>query len=265
MVSNSQKLVPNKDLRLTIAEMVYKSGEGHIPSSFSILEIIETIYGRVLRIGPEGAKSPSRDYFVLSKGHGAAALYVVLRKYGFLSSDDIHAYGSCDGILGGHPDATRVTGAEFSTGSLGHGLPMAVGVALGTKVKGLTNQVYVLVGDGECHEGTVWESANIATNNGLDNLTVIVDWNGSASQLMPIDNLPAKWEAFGWETLVVDGHNPDDIELALCSPRATGKPRAIVAQTIKGFGVSFIEGHGPWHHRVPSDDEIAAIRRELAH
>jgi len=243
--------------------MVYQSGEGHIPSSFSVLEILETLYKSVLQFDSERPDYKERDFFVLSKGHGAAALFAVLHSYGFLTDADIHEYGSPKGILGGHPDSTRVPGAEFSTGSLGHGLPMSVGVAMGLKIDSLRNQVFVLVGDGECHEGTVWESANVATNNKLDNLTVIVDWNGSAAQLMPQDDLPAKWEAFGWETLVIDGHAANEIQNAALKPRIEGTPRAIIAKTTKGFGVDFIMGHGQWHHRIPSEEEMSSIRNVL--
>jgi transketolase len=243
--------------------MVYTAGEGHIPSSFSIVDIIETLYRNVLKFDSKNPESSDRDFFVLSKGHGAAALFAVLHKHGFLTDNAMRTYGTPSGILGGHPDSRKVPGAEFSTGSLGHGLPMAVGVALGLKIRGQGNQVFVLVGDGECHEGTIWEAANVAANNLLDNLTVIVDWNGSASQLMPLDNLPAKWRAFGWETIVVNGHVPSEIEAASSARRLQGVPRAIVAETTKGFGVDFLEGHGAWHHKVPSKVELGTIRETL--
>lgn len=263
MLSEKRNPTPNVDLRLKIAEIVHTAGEGHIPSSFSIVDIIETLFGQVLKVDSKNPENRDRDFFVLSKGHGAAALFAVLHKHGFLTEDEMSTYGTPAGILGGHPDARKVPGAEFSTGSLGHGLPMAVGVALGLKIRGQRNQVYVLVGDGECHEGTIWEAANVAANNLLDNLTVIVDWNGSASQLMPIDGLPAKWSAFGWETTVVNGHVPSEIEAASRGRRLEGVPRAIVAETTKGFGVNFIEGHGAWHHKVPSKDELKRIQETL--
>lgn len=258
------RLIPNAKLRLSIAEMVFRAKEGHIPSSYSIVDIIDTLYRSVLKVDPQDPESTQRDFFVLSKGHGAAALFSVLHQYGFLSDSEIRTYGTAGGILGGHPDSTKVPGAEFSTGSLGHGLPMAVGVALGLKIKGMSNSVYVLVGDGECHEGTVWEAANVAANNLLDNLTVIVDWNGSASQLMPLDDLPAKWKAFGWETLVVNGHDPSELESTLKVDRPKGVPRALIAKTTKGYGVDFLEGHGSWHHKVPSEHELQRIRETLA-
>lgn len=252
----------NADLRLRIAELVYLSGEGHIPSSFSIVDILDVLYGRVLNYRVADPRWQDRDYFVLSKGHGSAGLFVVMHKYGLLHDADMAQYGQIDGVLGGHPDATRVPHVEASTGSLGHGFPSAVGIALGLKVKDRLNRVYALLGDGECHEGTIWESANVAANRGLSNLTAVIDWNGSAAQLMPRDDLPAKWTAFGWNVVEIDGHDLSQIELAL-NGRATDKPHAIIAHTTKGRGVSFIEGHGLWHHRVPNEVEMDLIRNEL--
>jgi transketolase len=259
-------VVDNRGLRLRIAQMVKDSGEGHIPSSFSIVDVIEVLYESYVRSDPENPESSTRDFFILSKGHGAAALYAVLEKHGFITSMDISQYSKRGGILGGHPDSTRVPGAEASTGSLGHGFPMSVGIALGLKIQKRENRVFCLVGDGECQEGTIWEAANIAANRSLGNLTTIVDWNGSASQLMPVDDLPGKWRAFGWDALEVDGHNIQSISGALNSsldPKRQ-KPLCIIAHTIKGKGVSFIEGHGRWHHRVPNPAEWSAIEKELA-
>ena len=257
---------PNRELRLRIARMVRESGEGHIPSSFSIVDIIHELYSHVLRVDSTNLEWVDRDFFILSKGHGAAALYVVLREQGFLSEQDLESYGSRTGILGGHPDVTTVPGAEASTGSLGHGFPTAIGTALGLRILKRSNRVFCLVGDGECHEGTIWESANVAANLRLGNLCVIVDWNGSADQLMPIDDLPAKWRAFGWRVHEVDGNSPEELTSLFASIEfdASGQPMAVVARTTKGSGVSFMEGHGRWHHRIPDDDEWQAIQRELA-
>lgn len=264
--SSQERLVSNKDLRLQVAEMVKRSGEGHIPSSFSIVDIIDTLYGKVLKYTVDNPRSPNRDYFILSKGHGCGALYAVLKKYGFLTDRDIELYSKPGGVLGGHPDRTKVPGVEASTGSLGHGFPTATGIALGLKIQNRTNRVFSLLGDGECHEGTIWESANIAANQQLGNLCAIIDWNESGAQLMPIDDLPARWKSFGWEVHETDGHDPaelealfNQLEYSLNSP-----PKAIIARTVKGFGVSFIEGHGKWHHRIPNDDEMTALTKELS-
>ena len=253
-------------MRLEIVQMIKRSAEGHIPSSFSIVDVIEYIYGNELNYDKNNLSWKDRDYFILSKGHGCAALYVVLKKYGILSDSDIENYATADGILGGHPDATRIPGVEASTGSLGHGFPSAVGLALGLRILKRENRVFVLVGDGECHEGTVWEAAHVANNLQLGNLCVIVDWNGSAAQLMPRDDLPAKWQAFGWSTSEMNGHSTDGFEKAFSrlDYSLVGKPKAVVAHSIKGKGVSFIEGHGPWHHRVPNDEEMELITEELA-
>lgn len=256
----------NKELRRAIVQMVAQSGEGHIPSSFSIVDIVDHLYNNVLRFDSSNPEWPERDYFVLSKGHGAAGYYAVLRKYGFLSDDDIANYSSPGGILGGHPDVTVVPGAEASTGSLGHGFPMAVGIALGLRIMGMSNRVFCLLGDGECHEGTVWEAANVANNLRLGNLCAVVDWNGSAAQLMPIDDLAGKWRAFGWQTVEADGHSDADLARSFSQfePNQTGTPFVVVAKTTKGKGVSFVEGHGRWHHRIPDDDEMRLIAEELA-
>lgn len=255
----------NTQLRLRIVEMVRRSGEGHIPSSFSILDIIEHLYAKVLRVDAGNPDDPDRDYFYLSKGHGAAALFVVLRERGFLKESDLEAFSTAGGILGGHPDRTTVPGVEASTGSLGHGFPTAVGTALGLRILGRDNRVFALLGDGECHEGTVWESANVAANLQLGNLCAIVDWNGSAAQLMPLDDQPAKWRAFGWDVMEIDGHSAEDINRAFSSLNfaAHGTPTAVIAHTVKGKGVSFLEGHGRWHHRTPNDEEWRLIQEEL--
>jgi len=257
--------VSNRDLRTQIVEMVYRGRDGHIPSAFSIVDLIQTLYAKFLKFNSRDPEWVERDYFILSKGHGCLALYVVLRRFGFLKGQDLAMFCRPGGILGEHPDCTKVPGVEASTGSLGHGLPFAVGIATGLQLRAMDNRVVVLIGDGECHEGTVWEAANVANNLQLGNLCVIVDWNQSAAQLMPRDDLPAKWKAFGWDTHVIDGHVQDDITTALGTVpfNRHGQPTAILARTIKGKGVTFLEGHGKWHHRIPNDSEYEAILEEL--
>ena len=255
----------NNELRIQIAKMVHKSREGHLPSSFSIVDIIDFLYANVLRFDVNDVSNIDRDYFILSKGHGCAALYVVLCKYGFLTEDDLANYSLPTGILGGHPDMTIVPGAEASTGSLGHGFPTALGIALGLKIQKMNNRVIALLGDGECHEGTIWEAANVANNQWLGNLCAIVDWNGSASQLMPRDNLIEKWTAFGWNVFIIDGHSQTEMmeTFKKINFQIHGSPNVILAKNIKGKGVSFLEGHGSWHHKIPSDDELNKIIDEL--
>jgi transketolase len=257
----------NKDLRKQIVRMVYNAKDGHIPSAFSIVDILELLYRKYLRIDPQNPAWPERDYFVLSKGHGCVALYTVLHQCGFLTDQDIDLFCKPGGILGEHPDCTKVPGVEASTGSLGHGFPYAVGLALGLRIKNMvTNKIYVLVGDGECHEGTIWEAANVANNLQLGNLCVIVDWNGSAAQLMPRDDLPAKWRAFGWTTHVVDGHSEEELKSALNSVQfqPQGTPTVVIARTVKGKGVPMLEGHGVWHHRIPNEAELTQIMEALS-
>ena len=246
--------------------MVRDGGDGHIPSAFSILDIVVVLYRDFLRVSSDDPDWEERDYFILSKGHGCLALYVVLREHGFLTEKDLELFCRPGGILGEHPDCTKVPGVEASTGSLGHGLPFAVGIALGLKMRAMSNRVYVLVGDGECHEGTVWEAAHVANNLRLGNVCVIVDWNQSAAQLMPRDDLPAKWGAFGWKTAVIDGHTEDEIEGALDNVQFTmdGPPSVIMARTVKGKGVPMLEGHGLWHHRIPNDEEYTEISEALS-
>lgn len=259
--------INNNDLRKKIVQMVYRAKDGHIPSAFSIVDIIELLYREYLRVDPANPQWPERDYFILSKGHGCVALYAVLHRRGFLTDSDLDLFCRPGGILGEHPDCIKVPGVEASTGSLGHGFPYAVGLALGLRIRGMVrNRVLVLVGDGECHEGTVWEAANVANNLQLGNLCVIVDWNGSAAQLMPLDDLPAKWRAFGWETIVVDGHSEEELRTA-CERimfRTHGTPTVIIARTVKGKGVAMLEGHGIWHHRIPNDAEVAQIMEALS-
>jgi transketolase len=236
--------------------MIYASGEGHIPSSFSIVDIVNFIYEEVIDIESIRKNLTDRDYFILSKGHGAAALYVVLEKFGLLSNSEIESYGKGNSALGGHPDMTKIKNIEASTGSLGHGLPIAAGIAMGLKIKGFDKKVFCLVGDGECQEGTIWEAANIASNQKLENLVVFVDWNGSAQQLMPIDNLADKWKAFGWNTLTCDGHSSEMLYETSLKINHASMPTVIIAKTVKGKGSKLIEGHGVWHHKIPNAKEL---------
>lgn len=256
----------NNKLRSRIVDLCYQGKDGHIPSAFSIVDILEVLYRKHLRFDPQWPDWPGRDYFVLSKGHGCLALYTVLAENGILTEEHLRGFCTADGILGEHPDTTKVPGAEASTGSLGHGLPFAVGIALGLRVRGMSNRVYVLCGDGECNEGTIWESALVAARLQLGNLAVIVDLNGSAAQILPMDPLAAKWQAFGWQAEDIDGHDPTAIDGALTGLEfnAVGQPKVLVAHTLKGKGVPLLEGHGKWHHRIPDAEEYRQIQEALA-
>jgi len=251
---------------MKIVETVYSGKHGHIPSAFSIIDILEILYRDYLKFDPKNLDWPGRDYFILSKGHGCVALYVILERYGILTQRDLDLFCKPGGILGEHADVTQVPGVEASTGSLGHGFPFAMGHALGLRLRGQPNKVWVMVGDGECNEGTVWETALVAANLQLGNLCCIVDKNGSAATILPVDPLRAKWDAFGWETFEIDGHSEEEICCALDSLTfsAVGKPKVIVANTLKGKGVSMMEGHGVWHSRVPNEVELEQIREALS-
>ena len=255
----------NNTLRKEIVDLIVRGNGGHIPSAFSIVDIINTIYDKILRYNLTNPDDEKRDYFILSKGHGCTALYAVLHKFGFLSDEDMGSYLKYNGILGGHPDRTKIPGAEASSGSLGHGLSYAMGIAHGLRIKNMENKVYVVVGDGECHEGTIWETALVAQNFNLGNLCCIVDLNGSAEQILPHPSIEKQWKSFGWDTVVIDGHDPKQIEATLLSFRDSNnqKPLTVIANTIKGKGLSFMEGHGPWHYKVPNEDEYKVIIEKL--
>lgn len=255
----------NRFLRKKIVDMTYRAGEGHIPSAFSIIDIIAYLYDNFLKFNPKDTQWQERDYFILSKGHGCAALYVVLEKHGFISQNDLDNKSKKHGILGGHPDRTKVPGIEASTGSLGHGIVTAMGLALGLKIKNKGNKVITLVGDGECNEGTIWETALVAANLKLGNLCCIVDNNGSSDQVLPVSDLEKKFKSFGWEVYVINGHNQDQIEQVFSRIKfeLNAKPKAVIANTIKGKGVKFMETHGPWHYKVPSKEDLGQIYREL--
>ena len=263
-VASRDEILDSKLLRLAIVEMIYRSKEGHIPSAFSILDILIALYSSI----PGLSSDFSKHKFVLSKGHGCAALYVVLASMGILDWKDIELYGSNGSKLGGHPDRTKQAGIEASSGSLGHGFPFAVGLALAEKIlKTQDARTYVLLGDGECQEGTTWEAASVAINQNLNNLIAIIDWNGSSSQLQPKEHLQEKWSAFGWKTLELDGHNISQMislfEEIHSNPQI--QPVVLLAKTTKGKGVSFIEGHGNWHHKIPNEHELQKIIEELQH
>lgn len=251
-----------KLLRQTIVSAAAHAGEGHIPSALSILDILWVLYAKVLRVDPHTI-TEDRDRFVLSKGHASLALYAVLGFHEFFSLPELRQFGKFSSFLGGHPDSTRVPGVEASTGSLGHGFPLAVGLAMGLKMKKSGAQVFCLVGDGECNEGSIWEAAMLADHHQLSNLHLIVDFNHSTDRALRLGNLSKKFEAFGFDTQEVDGHDHRQILDALQKSHVS-MPRAIVAHTIKGKGIKCMENNPAWHHKAPKLEELRELLGEIS-
>ena len=246
-------------LRKTILLMAQKSGEGHIPSSLSVLDTLWVLYTRILVLDPSNPSLATRDRFFLSKGHASLALYAVLSEIGFFPKEN---FAEFDSLLGGHPDRLKIPGVEASTGSLGHGFPQAVGSALALRIRQNSARVFVLIGDGEANEGTIWESALLASHHNLNNLTCILDSNHSTDRALQIGNMNSKFASFGWEVKEIDGHNPDQIEFALQQNYST-RPLLIIARTIKGKGISAMENNPEWHHKIPSKTELDKFLGEL--
>ena len=258
-----------RQIRISALRMVYRAGKGHIGGDLSCADILAALYFGVLRIDPARPKDPGRDRFVMSKGHASASLYSALALSGFLPPSQLATYMQPGSRLSGHPSCLDVPGVEASTGSLGHGLPIAVGMAIGAKLKRERWRVFVLLGDGELQEGSNWEAAMLAGHRQLDNLTAIIDHNGLqqgdlVSNTVTLQPLADKWRAFGWSVTEVDGHDIAALLQILGSvPLTSSKPTCVIARTCKGKGVSFMEGQVDWHHRVPTRDEFEAAMREL--
>lgn len=256
-------------LRQHVLTMINRSQAGHPGGALSCVEIITALYFHKLRVRPNEPQWEDRDRFVLSKGHGCAALYAALAELGFFPLSELYKMDRINGILQAHPDMRKTPGVDMSTGSLGQGLSVAVGMALGAKLKNATWCVYTLLGDGELCEGQIWEAALSASKFRLDNLTAIVDRNrlqlvGRTEDAMPLEPLALKWEAFGWRVDTVDGHNLGAILMALeAATKVEGKPTVIIANTVKGRGVSFMEDRVEWHSKAPTDEELSKALKEL--
>src|SRR3989337_2134466 len=244
-----------KHLKEKIIKMSAKNNEGHIPSALSILDLLWVLYDRVLNIAPEKANNRDRDIFILSKGHASLGLYAVLAEKGFIKPESLDDFGKFNSDLGGPPDRTKISGVEASTGSLGHGLPIAVGAALASKIKKQKNKIYVIVGDGECNEGTIWESALLASNHKLDDLCCIVDYNHPGDRALKLGNLEEKFKAFGFSAASIDGHDQKEIYRTLMK-QSLNKPMAIIARTTKGQGCKIMENNPVWHHKSPNREEL---------
>lgn len=259
-----------REIRGRIIANSHKTKTPHLGSCLSCVDILVAVYFHALRIDPAKPNDPDRDRFILSKGHGAPTLFHVLAKRGFYPEEALEPYGQNGGVFAEHPPTPdQLPGVEAATGSLGHGLPIALGMALAGRAQQKGYQVIALLGDGECNEGSVWEAAMMAAAQQVDNLTVFVDFNkwqatGRSEEVMALNPLVDKWRAFGWDACEVDGHDMSRLVDVLARERnAAGKPFAIVAHTVKGKGVSFMEDDNNWHYRIPSEEELALAHEEL--
>ncbi|MDI6843809.1 MAG: transketolase [Anaerosomatales bacterium] len=262
-----------RGMRCDIVEMLAEAGSGHPGGSLSAADIVAVLYGAVLRHDPARPDDPDRDRFVLSKGHAAPVLYAALARTGYFGRDHLKTLRKLGSMLQGHPDSTKTPGVEISTGSLGQGLAVSNGMALALRRDGRTGPtVFCLLGDGELQEGEVWEAAMFAPHHGLTNVVAIVDHNGlqidgACSEVMCLGDIAQKFRAFGWDAVECDGHDVPGLLETLGTAReraeAAGRPAAVVCHTVKGKGVSFMEGNADWHGKAPNREEAAAALAEL--
>lgn len=256
-----------RQIRRRDLEAVFEAGAGHIGGEMSAIDLLTALYFRVLRIWPDQPKHPERDRFVLSKGHVALALYVTLAKRGFFPEDEVATFLKPLSRLNGHPNCTKVPGVETNTGPLGHGLPVAVGMAKAAKIMGAGYHTYVLTGDGEMQEGSNWEAIASAAQFGLDNLTLIIDHNRfqQGAALKDTNNLApfgSKLAAFGWDVTDIDGH--DMVQIVPALEKRMGRPHCVVAHTNKGQGISFMQDTVDWHHKVPNAEQFKIALADLS-
>ncbi len=255
-----------KRVRRSLVETVYRAKSSHIGTGLSMVEALVVLYFEVLKVDPQKPADPNRDKFILSKAHGSAALYATLAERGFFDSKLLKEYCADGGRLPGHLDRLSVPGIETSGGSLGHGLGVGLGMALANKIDNNPGRIFVLLGDGECNEGSVWEAFMLAPQLKLRNLIVLIDFNfiqslGRTNEIIDQSNLKERLQSFGWESENVDGHNIGALSEAILAPQK--RPRALVMQTIKGKGISFMEDKLLWHYRSPNEDEFRRAMEEL--
>ncbi len=256
-------------IRQHVLRMTHRARSAHVGTSLSMADLLAVLYEGVLRVDPSRPGWPERDRFILSKGHGCAGLYAVLAERGFFPADWLNDFYLNGSRLAGHVTHTGVPGVDASTGALGHGLSIACGMALAGKRDGRVYRVFTVLSDGECDEGSTWEAVLFAPQHGLDNLVAIVDYNkiqslGTVKEVLDLDPLAAKWEAFGWAVQEIDGHDFEQIESAFNSiPLKPGRSSCIIAHTVKGKGVSFMENKLLWHYRSPDGEELQRALAEL--
>jgi transketolase len=258
-----------REIRRLILTTLNKSQAGHPGGSLSAVEILTALYFHVLCIDPAQPTWPDRDRFILSKGHAAPVYYVTLARRGYFPVAELATHDTLNSRLQGHPDMRKTPGVDMSSGSLGQGLSVGVGLALGARMAKKSYRVFCLLGDGECEEGQVWEAAMSAFKFGLDNLTAIVDWNGlqltgTLAETMPMPSWPSLWDDMGWEVQQINGHDLPALIGALEAPRSPGKPRVVLAHTVKGKGVSFMENRVEWHAKPISNGELERALADLA-
>lgn len=256
----------SRALRRTIVRTIEAGKRGHVGAAFSVMEILRVLYDDVLKVDPANPRWPERDRCILSKGHGCIALYVMLADKGFFPESELWKFCAKDGILGGHPEYGKVPGVEASTGSLGHGLSFGVGFALNAKLEKQKHRVFVVVGDGECSEGSVWEAALCAAQHKLSQLTVLIDYNkqqtyGTIAEVQGLEPLAGKWASFGFAVREVNGHDVDALRTTLRdTPFDSSKPGALICHTVKGKGTSLTERNLSWHHKAKvSETEVASL------
>lgn len=261
----------SKHLRRTIVSTLAAAGRGHPASAFSVVEILRALYDHVLRVDPADPWNPGRDRCILSKGHGCLALYAVLADKGFFPAERLCGFCGFDSCLGGHPERASVPGVEATTGSLGHGLSLGVGMALAARHDARNSRVFVVLGDGECNEGSVWEAALSAAKHRLDSLVAIVDYNkqqsyAATAEVLDLEPFADKWRAFGFAAAECDGHDVAALaEVLGRAPLAPGKPTAVICHTVKGKGASFMERNLSWHHKSKiAEQDIERLLAELA-
>ena len=247
--------------RADAVTMIARAGTGHTGGAMSCLDILTCLYYRVMNVDAARQDDPARDRFVLSKGHSVEGLFAILADKGFFPREELRGFSAAGSMLIGHPN-NKVPGIEMCTGALGHGLPVGVGMALAAKRLKTAGRVFVVMGDGEQAEGSVWEAAMAGANYGLDNLFAIVDRNGlqisgSTENVMALDDLSAKWRAFGWDVTELNGNDMDALCAYFDAPHAEGKPRCLIAHTVKGKGLPFAENRAEWHHKVPTEEQLA--------
>jgi transketolase len=258
----------SRTIRYRLIEISHRAQTAHLAGALSCVDLLTALYWTRLRIDPATPADPARDRLIFSKGHAISALYTVLAMRGFFPEENLVDYNREGAGLPEQPSPGCVPGVEWATGSLGHGLGVGLGMALSARIKGLSYRTYVVMSDGECQEGSVWEAAMLAPRLGLGTLTALVDFNkwqatGRSTEVMQMEPLGAKWEAFGWCAREIDGHDLSAIVAALHEPVPEGKPLAIIAHTVKGRGVSFIQDDNNWHYRSPSAEEVVKAKQEL--